>query len=80
MLFGLDENASLYLAVSKCRVGGHVLEGVEVAPDIVVENTTHDQAGYDKRQADYDKQQAGPREALEKRLLQEWRKEKRGQK
>lgn len=48
-LFKLDDNSSLYLAVLDGTVDGVRLEGVGVAPDVVIYNATHDQAGYEKQ-------------------------------
>ncbi len=48
-LFKVDDKASLYLAVLDGTVDGTRLEGVGVAPDVVIENASHDQVGYDKQ-------------------------------
>jgi carboxyl-terminal processing protease len=48
-LFKVDDKASLYLAVLDGTVDGTRLEGVGVAPDLVVDNASHDQVGYEKQ-------------------------------
>ncbi|MDZ4834882.1 MAG: S41 family peptidase [Candidatus Melainabacteria bacterium] len=48
-LFKVDDKASLYLAVLDGTLDGVRLEGVGVAPDVVIDNATRDQVGYDKQ-------------------------------
>lgn len=48
-LFKIDDKTSLYLAVLDGTVDGVRLEGVGVAPDVVIDNTSHDQSGYEKQ-------------------------------
>jgi carboxyl-terminal processing protease len=45
----IDDKCSVYIAVLDGTMGGERLEGVGVAPDIEIDNTTHDQAGYEKQ-------------------------------
>ncbi len=45
----IDDRASVYIAVLDGTVDGVRLEGTGVAPDIEIENTSHDKAGYDQQ-------------------------------